>query len=250
MTDSGGACVVLFSGGVDSVYVVTRIAHRFERIILNTYRVPGMVWTERSRSSAQQLSRLYAGKIEHNILDITDQITRMRGGVRGCLKDNIKYRFFYAWCLGCKLGMHLFTRDFCLQHGVSSLFDGSNAYDVHSLEQHEDAKEVFNDKVYKPHGLQFESPNYYEDGLSTEMTPYEKLLAHLVIYKPSHTPRAAHIASLGIQMGGKVGHQYRHCQPSCTTSLAFNSTRLLYKAFIGEKPKGYLRYIEDKIQRW
>ena len=242
--------VVLFSGGVDSVYVATKIAQRYDRIALNTYRVPGMVWTERSVGSARQLEKLYPGKIEHNIIDIRDRILRMRGGARQCLRDNFSYHFFYAWCLGCKLGMHLATRDFCLAGGTTHVFDGSNAYDVHSLEQHEDAKEVFNEEVYEAHGLVFESPNYYEDGLSTEMTTYEKLLAHLVIYMPSHNPRAAHIASLGIDMGSKVGHQYRRCQPSCTTSLAFNGTRLFYKALLGEKPKGYLRYIRDKIERW
>lgn len=244
------SCVVLFSGGVDSVYVVTRIADQFHRIILNTYRVPGMVLTENSLGSAEQLKKLYPGKVEHSITDITDKILKMRGGVRRCLKDNIKYDFFYAWCLGCKLGMHLQTRDFCLQEGVDHVFDGSNAYDIHSLEQHEDTKDLFNEKVYRPHGLKFSSPHYYEEGLSTEMSTYKKLLAHLVIYKPSHDPRAEHVAALGIEMGGSVGHQYRHCQPSCTTSLGFNSVRLFYKAILGEKPEGYLKYIEDKMQRW
>lgn len=244
------SCVILFSGGVDSTYVATKVAEEFDRIVLNTYKVPGMVWVDRSKVSAAQLKKLYGEKIEHNIIDITENVNQIRGGALKCLKDNLKYKFFYSWCLGCKLVMHQCTKDFCRKENIDVVFDGSNAYDLHSLEQYEDVKEIFNSKVYNSNDINFTSPNYHEEGIKTDYNFKETLLQHLVIFKPSHNHRVAHLKSLSIDLGGKISNaQYRKCQPSCTTSLFFNGFRLFYKAIFKEKKEGYLRYVKEKINK-
>ena len=44
-----------------------------------TYKVPGMIWLERSKISAGHLRKLYGDKIEHNIVDISENVKAIRG---------------------------------------------------------------------------------------------------------------------------------------------------------------------------
>ena len=110
--------VVLFSGGIDSTYIVVKCARDFGRLILLTYKTPGMVRVKMSKKSSKQLIRLFGDKIVHNIIDISDFVHSIRGGAFQCIKDNLKYGFFYSWCLGCKIGMHLYTIDFCRKNNI------------------------------------------------------------------------------------------------------------------------------------
>lgn len=244
--------LVLFSGGVDSTYIVTRTADSFERLLLVTYRVPGMVGVERSQRSAAQLARLYGAKIEHRIIDIRDFVLEHRGGIAECVRDNVRYRFFYSWCLGCKVSMHLFTMQYCAQQGLSVVMDGSNYYDTHALEQHKEVKDLLVD-VYRRHGIEFVTPHYFEVGLDGQARPELEFLRLLSLHKDSTAYRNEHVRNLGISLGKGLLSQYRATQPSCITSVAFNAARLPLKAALGEEQGccymnyGYLNYITDKI---
>lgn len=72
--------VVLFSGGVDSTYTVARSAHGFDKLILLTYVVPGMINERFSTRSFLQLQKLYGEKLEHKIININDFVNAKRGG--------------------------------------------------------------------------------------------------------------------------------------------------------------------------
>ena len=244
--------VVLFSGGVDSTYIVVRSINDFDRLILNTYRVPGMTRVSASKKSAEQLIRLYGDKVTHNIIDIRAFAYSVRGNFFQCLIDNLKYRFFYSWCMGCKIAMHLFTIDYCKKHNILYVLDGSNYYDVHALEQHKDVKDLLSE-IYKSSGLDIITPSYYEKGIVvSESTPLS-LLSHLSLYKKSTEDRAKYLRNMGIDLGRGFMSQYRGTQPSCVISVFFNAIRLPLKLAFKEEPgccylkHGYLNYVTDKV---
>ena len=238
--------LVLFSGGVDSTYVTARSAPFFDKLILNTYKTPGMTRVGASRKSARQLSALFSGKIVHNIIDITDFVNEVRGGVADCVKANIDYGFFYSWCLGCKLAMHLYTIDFCLRDGIAVVLDGSNYYDEHALEQHEDVKDFFTG-LYREKGIEFIAPCYRDEGITRSRDWIRSLMRNLSLYKDSTESRVAYLRGVGIEPGGGMMSQYRSCQPSCVTSLLFNLPRVFLKLVFNEKKGNYLAYLKDTV---
>ena len=244
--------LVLFSGGIDSTYITTKTAEQFDKLILMTYRVPGMLGVERSRKMVEQLDRIFPGKLEHRIIDIRDFVNDRRGGVLDCIKDNVQYKFFYSWCMGCKVSMHLFTMDYCQEHGIGVVMDGSNFYDAHALEQHKSVKDLLSE-VYRSRGVEFVTPHYFEAGVSSDQRPDLEFLRALTLHKDSTEHRAAHLRKLKIDLGFSVGSQYRSNQPSCVTSVFFNAARIPLKAVFGEEEgccfmsHGYLNYIADKI---
>lgn len=246
---SNKKAVVLFSGGVDSTYITSKLTTDFDELHLITYCVPGMIKVERSKISAEQLIQLYGNQVTHEIIDIKEYVTAFRGGISTCIKDNFKYHFFYSWCLGCKAAMHDYTARYCLDNEIKYIFDGSNAYDIHALEQHSDVKNMLNSLIYKKRGLIFESPNYYEESIECKDTWSENLLRHLAIRKDSHNLRVQYLEDLGISLGSNLGHQFRKCQPTCTVSVMFNIPRLGYKLIFKEKREGYLQYVNAKLDQ-
>lgn len=248
----GRNALILFSGGVDSTYTAARSAPEYDRLVLITYRVPGMANVEASRRSARQLIRVFGQKISHAILDIRDFVTARRGGIGQCLKDNLKYRFYYSWCLGCKMSMHLHTIELCRRHGIRTVLDGSNEYDVHALEQHRDVKERI-ERAYESAGIHFSAPHYTDEGLRISQGPLSTLLKHLALLRDSTRPRVAWLRTQGIDMGRGLLSQYRQTQPSCMMSLPFNALRVPLKFFrpevTGEGPQGpgYLGYLADRF---
>lgn len=244
--------LVLFSGGVDSTYIVTRSVDGFDKLVLMTYRVPGMIRVERSRKSSEQLIARWPDKIEHRVLDIADFVTERRGNAVDCVRDNVRYKFFYSWCMGCKVSMHLYTMRYCNEHGIEFVLDGSNFYDAHALEQHKEVKDLLSE-VYRSHGIEFVTPHYFEEGVTAERSAQLDFLRHLSLHKDSTEFRNVHLKSLGIDLGKGLGSQYRATQPSCLTSVFFNAARVPLKLVFGEEQgccymsHGYLNYITDKI---
>jgi hypothetical protein len=243
--------VMLFSGGVDSTYTAMKVAPGFDRLVLNTYRVPGMVSVEHSRRSSRQLQRLHPDKIVHNIIDLRDFVYAIRGGVRQCVKDNRAYRFYYSWCLGCKVSMHLYTIEYCRRHEITRAIDGSNLYDVHALEQHEDVKSVFG-SLYKLEGIEFITPFYDEGEIQSNRGKVVRLMRQLSLYKDATQHRIDYLREQGIDLGRGFVSQFRQTQPSCLASLCFNGFRLAMKMLRQEVPgccgvaHGYLNYVKDK----
>ena len=241
----------MFSGGVDSTYVVDRVAPQFDKIFLHTYVTPGMIKAERSILSAEQLKRLHDDKIEHHIIDIKDFVYSVRGNALKCIKDNVKYHFMYAWCLGCKVAMHLYAIRECKALDVKIVYDASNFYDIHALEQHEKAKIAISG-IYEQHGIVYNSPFYYESEKGDFKPPEEapnrmKLIKqHLSLEKETTKFRLKYLKKRGINLGNGFMDMYRCTQPSCTTSIFFNGLRVALKPFIAEAVEGYQLYIKDK----
>gem|GEM_PF-1921843 len=245
--------LVLFSGGVDSTYTAARSAPDYDRLVLITYQVPGMANVEASRRSAGQLIRVFGHKFSHLILDIRDFVTARRGGVGQCLRDNLTYRFYYSWCLGCKMSMHLYTIELCRRHRIGTVLDGSNEYDVHALEQHRDVKEWIA-RLYESAGIHFSAPHYTDETVRHSRGFFNTILKHLALLRDSTQPRVAWLRTQGIDMGQGLLSQYRKTQPSCTMSLPFNALRVPLKFLRPEvsgkecQGFGYLGYLEDRFQ--
>jgi hypothetical protein len=247
--------VVLFSGGVDSTYLVAKIAQDYDWLILLTYKVPGMINVNFSSRSFEQLQRILGNKLEHRIIDIREFINLKRGGVGQCLKDNVRYKFFYSWCMGCKVAMHLYTIQFCHDNSIDCVLDGSNYYDIHALEQHKDAKDLFA-SIYQTHGVTILAPYYYDEAVPVlNQNKVISFLRFTGLYKDSTESRVRYLETLGIKIGKGFFSQYRKTQPSCLTSLFFNGVRLLLKGFFKEKSdcsarkQDYLDYISDKFDK-
>jgi len=248
----GRNALILFSGGVDSTYTAARIAPDHDRLVLLTYRVPGMVNVEASRRSAGQLIRAFGKVFSHVILDIRDFVTAHRGGVVQCLRDNLRYRFYYSWCLGCKMSMHLHTIELCRRHGIRTVLDGSNEYDVHALEQHGDVKEWVA-RTYQAAGIHFSSPHYTEETVHRSEGLFTTILKHLALHRDSTQSRVDWLRAQGIDMGRGFMSQYRKTQPSCAMSLPFNALRVPMKFIRPEvsgkesQESGYLGYLADRF---
>ncbi|MGI5842595.1 MAG: hypothetical protein ACOX9B_00220 [Candidatus Xenobium sp.] len=245
--------LLLFSGGVDSTYTAARSAPDYDRLVLLTYQVPGMVNVEASTRSSAQLIRVFGRRFSHLILDIRDFVMARRGGVGQCLRDNLRYRFHYSWCLGCKMSMHLHTIELCHRYGITTVLDGSNEYDLHALEQYRDVKEWIT-RIYDSAGIHFSSPHYTDQAVSHSRGLLNTILKHLALLHDSTGPRVAWLRARGIDMGRGFLSQYRKTQPSCVMSLPFNALRvplkLLWPEVRGEEGGGvgYLGYLADRFQ--
>jgi hypothetical protein len=245
--------LLLFSGGVDSTYTAARSAPDYDRLVLLTYQVPGMANVEASTRSSAQLTRVFGRRISHLILDIRDFVMARRGGVGQCLRDNLRYRFHYSWCLGCKMSMHLHTIELCRRYGITTVLDGSNEYDVHALEQHRDVKEWIA-RIYDSAGIHFSAPHYTDQTVLHSRGLLNTILKHLALLHDSTGPRVAWLRTRGIDMGRGFLSQYRKTQPSCVMSLPFNALRLPLKLLRpevrGEEGRGvgYLGYLADRFQ--
>ncbi|MFH0822095.1 MAG: hypothetical protein V2B18_05040, partial [Pseudomonadota bacterium] len=159
---AGEKAAVLFSGGVDSSFAAVTIAPEFRKVVLLTYLVPGMTSVDNSRRNAATLAKMFPGSVSHEIHDLRGFVNEVRGGIIDCVKNNYKYGFFYSWCLGCKLSMHLHTIEYCLRNDIQDVFDGNNIYDRHALEQHEEVIERLR-SLYEKEGMRYSSPFYRHD---------------------------------------------------------------------------------------
>ncbi len=241
--------IILFSGGVDSTYVAAKCAADYDKLVCITYQVPGMINVEFSKRSADQLKKLFGDKIVHEIIDISEFVLFVRGGIPSCIKDNLKYGYYYSWCMGCKLAMLLHTIKYCKAAGITTVLDGSNNYDLHALEQHACTKDLFA-ALYKKEGIEFSSPCYYEKELVVSTKAIDAIKRHLSLYKDSTEMRVAFLKEKGINVGKGLGSQYRTTQPSCVTSLLFNFPRVILKTIRQEKPETFLTYINDKYREY
>jgi hypothetical protein len=241
--------VVLFSGGIDSTYLAVRSVLSYDKLILNTYKVPGMINTAFSKKSASQVCKLYKDKIRHNIIDIREFIYSLRGGIKDCIRDNVKYGFFCSWCLGCRLSMHLFTIGFCKENNITTVLEGSNFYDSESLAQNEDVINAIRG-IYEEEGIKFKTPFYYEDDLSLSKNKALLLLKRMRIFKDSTGRRVDYLKSLALDSGGGFFSTYRGVQPTCLTSICFNAPKAFLVNFRKESQEGYLKYISDKVKSW
>jgi hypothetical protein len=238
--------LVLFSGGVDSTYLAFKSAPLFEKLILNTYLVPGMINSAFSRRSAGQLKKIFGDKIIHNIIDIRDFISGFRGGEIQALKDNLRYGFFCSWCLGCRTAMHLYSIDFCRQRGITVVLEGSNQYDPESLAQNKEVTEFFA-RMYRERSIELRMSFYKEEGISVKTGLVLSILRRLRFYKDGTVRKAAYLKAHGVNLGWGFVSQYRQTQPSCVTSLLFNTQKALLQRFRREKREGYLQYLRDKV---
>jgi hypothetical protein len=236
--------IILFSGGIDSTFLALKEAEKYHKIFLITYLVPGMAMIKRSQRNVKRLQELHSKKFEHHIIDIKDFIKQKRGGAKQCMKDNLHYRFGYAWCLGCKTSMHLYTIDYCLKNDIEFVLDGSNRFDLHALEQHKKFKNYITN-VYTANGIQYLSPHYNYGGVNF-FSKIEKIKGHFGLLKPSTDIKVDHLNKKGFDLGRGVGSQYRKSQPSCLVSPVFNLIRLPLKIFL--KEDGYIAYAKRIVK--
>ena len=244
--------VLLFSGGIDSTFLAYIEAKKYSKIILLTYKVPGMIKVRNSCKNVKYLQKKFPNKFKHEIIDIRPQIKQNRGGVIKSLKDNFCHKIGYSWCLGCKINMHLRTIKYCCDNNINYVLDGSNKFDLHALEQYEKFKNYIK-KIYFKNNIVFLSPHYefFIDKLEkgeSEMSLAQKIKSHLTIFKFSTSGKACNLKEEGFDLGFHLGSQYRSTQPSCLISLFFNLIRLPLKFFLKEEK--YMNYVKLKIKDW
>ena len=236
--------VMMFSGGIDCTYAVEKVADRFDRIHLVTFIVPLSVLDLRASKSADVLLRRHPGKVTHEYLDIRGLIGEIRGDYGACRRDNRRFRFAYAWCLGCKLGMHAATIRYCLDHGIDTVMDGSHSADMHALEQKPQFLEAV-DALYREYGIAKEHPIYDDYAATTDRPIRETSLLERMYLVDHRREQVRALEAKGFDFGPAIGNHHRTVQPQCFFALALNIKRLFHH----ESPTAAREYFEDKLPR-
>jgi hypothetical protein len=119
-------CVILFSGGTDSMLAAALQQERFRKIYLVTYDRFGLYATENTKINAKLLRDKYgADRVEHRIINI-DNLFRYVSYER-YWHNLFKHRFMVLSTCGlCKLAMHVRTVKFCQDLGITHVSDGAN----------------------------------------------------------------------------------------------------------------------------
>ncbi len=235
--------VMMFSGGIDCTYAVEKVIDRFDRLFLVTYVVPLSILNLRASKSGDHLARLHPGKISHEYVDIRSLIQDIRGDFQACRRDNRRFRFAYAWCLGCKLAMHTATIRYCLDHGVTTVMDGSHSADMHALEQKPQFLEAI-DGLYREFGITKEHP-IYDDYADASAAPIRETLLERMYLVDHRKDQVKALEARGFDFGPAIGNHRRTIQPQCLFALGLNIKRL----FHDESPDAAREYFEDKLPR-
>ena len=213
---------VMYSGGVDSSYLVTRLDGVYDRIHLVTFDVPLSVRRRVPGEGAAQLQRLCTrSEITHCYLNMDDTVQRIRGGLLQAEIDNRTVGHAYSWCLGCKMAMHTRMIIYARQHGIAQVADGSKGNDAHAAEQTPEAVTLFAD-MYARHGVQHSCPVYddYDE-------PTAPLILRKMVLVDDNALGRRRLLEMGFHIPPRILNADRLNQPFCPVSFCLNVVRLV-----------------------
>jgi 7-cyano-7-deazaguanine synthase in queuosine biosynthesis len=228
---------VMFSGGVDSSYLVTRLDGQYDRIRLVTFDVPYSIRKRTPTASAEQLARIcQRSEVTHEYLDMNQAARRIRGGLIQAEIDNRKVGHAYSWCLGCKLSMYARMVTYAREHGITDVADGAKGNDLHAAEQSPEAVALI-DEMFVRYGLKHASPVYDE-----YEAPTEGYWARRLKLDDDNAMGRRRLKELGFHLPPQIFNQDRLVQPFCGVALMLNILRLVRR----ERPGATTRYYRMK----
>lgn len=231
----------MYSGGVDSSYLVTRLDGQYDRIRLVTFRVPWAIRKEIPSDGARQLMSICRkSEITHEYLDLTGLTRRIRGGLLQVEIDNRRVGHAYSWCLGCKLSMYTAMVIYALKHGITEVADGNKGNDAHAAEQTPEAVALISE-LFRKYGIRHACPVY--DDYEPVTAP--AILRKLVLIDDNALGRRE-LKKLGFRIPPQILNQDRLNQPFCPVSFTLNVFRLVRREHAGATTR-YFRLKEPII---
>lgn len=164
---------VLYSAGSDSSLVAIRMASRFERIHLLTFRRRGMHGAEHVQAGVRRLTAHVhdPDRFVHRFVG-TDRLCRHVMYERYWANVRRHGRMILSMCGLCKVSFHWRALVYCLDHGIRHLADGAVRVANVYPEQNEAIMLGRLRALYGRFGIAYETP-IYEDGDRTEQTLYD-----------------------------------------------------------------------------
>lgn len=224
---------LMFSGGIDSTATAARLADRYERVHLLTYKNGyGHYYFHRVARRVDELNRKLGGRFVHTLISTKGHFDQIL--VNSVAADYAQYRSGFIWFMGCKMAMHMRSTIYCLEHGLAQMSDGSN----------EDTNEMVEQMLIS---LTLIRQFYGEFGV-TFGTP---------VYEVRRDDSRRYIAGLGLKMGIQVLDRHLCIQPTCLAGELYYMPYLLFNKKVRHDEATVAHFIDEKaaiargiVQRW
>ena len=152
---------VLYSGGLDSCAVPIIIGQnqREDRrggIHLLTFKHSyGALFNEWSRKHTPELQRLLGMRVQHHLLDLTDEWNKI--GAKRWIRDSIKYGGHWCVCLGCQEAMATHAILYNLERGITNTLICSSVGGEYAVMSMPITREK-NIEFYARYGVRYNAP--------------------------------------------------------------------------------------------
>lgn len=201
--------VLLFSGGIDSMYAAIKLAEEYDKVRLISFdNEYGHFRTDRVKKRVKELSVLYPGKFSLKTESIKKSFEKIV--IDQLLKDMKKYSSAFNWCMGCKLAMQAHAIRYAKKNNIRDISDGASSETSEMIEQSKEALKHIKRK-YKQHKLKYTN-NYYN------ITRDEK---------------RNFLKKKGTKLGIQIFDRHIGIQPKCIPGELYYSPYIL----LGIKPK-------------
>ncbi len=219
---------VLYSGGLDSCAVPILIGERQREqdsgIHLLTFKHDyGALFNEWSRRHTPDLQRLLGIRVQHHLVDLTQEWNRI--GASRWVRDTVKYKGHWVICLGCQQSMATHAILYNLERNITNTFICSSVggeYAVMSMPVTRDMNVAF----YKKFGVRYNAP-----------------LLDLGIGKPEERQM---LRERGIDPGWGARRSHQGYQPICVIGFQ-HSADILFDLHTTYPPDRVGEFLEEKM---
>ena len=209
---------LMFSGGLDSTATAVMLGERYDRVHLITYRNGyGHYYHHRTEERVRELNRRLGDKFVWSLISIKDAFDEIL--VNNVLKDYREYRSGFIWFMGCKMAMHMRSAQYCLEHGLVHMTDGSNSDTDEMVEQSLLSLSLIT-HFYEDHTVHFGTP----------------------VYDVHRAESREIIRELDLKMGVQVMDRHLCIQPTCVAGELYYLPYLFFN-----KP---VKHDEDLVSRF
>ncbi|NOZ02602.1 MAG: hypothetical protein GXP54_12030 [Deltaproteobacteria bacterium] len=187
---NGNQVSLMFSGGVDSTTAALRLAEKYDRVHLLTFRNGyGHYRLNRTRKRVKELKRHAGDRFVHHMESVQPLFEMM---LADALEDYRRAGSGFVWCLGCKMAMHTQSVLYNLRHGIREMTDGSSQSTGEMVEQMLLAVYMVRE-FYEHYGIEYRTPVY--------TIPREEEIENL--------------RKRRFRMGWRIGDRFLGIQPKC-----------------------------------
>jgi len=213
---------LMFSGGLDSTATALRLADRYARVHLVTYRNGyGHFRHDRSRRRAEELQRSAGDRFTFTLISTKQAFEQVV--VRSLRTDYKRFGSGFVWCLGCKMAMHARSALFCLRRGILTMADGSNA----------DTDEMVEQSLLSLSLIRF----FYEDLGVDFGTP---------VYDDAREVSREALRGGGVRTGLTILDRQLGIQPSCVAGALYYLPYLLLNKAVDHEEDKVFEFFEAK----
>lgn len=213
---------LMFSGGIDSTATAARLADRYDRVHLLTYKNGyGHYYFHRVAQRVDELNRKLGSRFVHTLISTKGHFDKIL--VDTVAADYRKYRSGFVWFMGCKMAMHMRSAMYCLEHGLQHMSDGSNEDTNEMVEQMLISLTLIR-QFYAGFDVHFGTP----------------------VYEVRRDDSRRYIAGLGLKMGIQVMDRHLCIQPTCLAGELYYMPYLLFNKKVRHDEATVAQFIDEK----